>query len=66
MGTVSTRLGAAILDGIICGGMVYVPYGGLYGDCGPYHGFVVGVKADGSGGLLSYAVPSGREAGGAW
>jgi outer membrane protein assembly factor BamB len=46
-------------------GMVYVPFGGLFGDCGSYHGWVVGVRADNSGSLLSYQVPTGR-AGGIW
>jgi hypothetical protein len=46
-------------------GVVYIPYGGLAGDCGPYHGWVVGVPTDGAGGLLSYPVPTGRE-GGIW
>ena len=46
-------------------GRVYWTYGGLYGDCGGYHGWVVGVDADGSGSLLSYQVPTGRE-GGIW
>jgi len=44
-------------------GYVYVPYGGLYGDCGPYHGWVVGVPIGASGSLLSYEVPTSREAG---
>ncbi|HZS40070.1 MAG TPA: PQQ-binding-like beta-propeller repeat protein [Polyangia bacterium] len=26
---------------IVVGGMVYVPYGGMWGDCGDYHGYVV-------------------------
>jgi hypothetical protein len=46
-------------------GMVYVPYGGLDGDCGQYHGWVVGIQADGSGAMVSYQVPTGRE-GGIW
>ena len=46
-------------------GKVYWLYGGLDGDCGAYHGWVVGANADGSGGLLSYQVPTGRE-GGIW
>ncbi|MDA4119325.1 MAG: PQQ-binding-like beta-propeller repeat protein [Thaumarchaeota archaeon] len=46
-------------------GMVYIPYGGLDGDCGQYHGWVVGIKADGSGAMFSYQVPTGRE-GGIW
>jgi outer membrane protein assembly factor BamB len=44
-------------------GRVYIPYGGLDGDCGNYHGWVVGLNADGSGGMISYEVPSQREAG---
>ncbi len=48
----------------LANGKVYVPYGGLLGDCGSYHGAVVGVPADGaSGALLSYQVPTPREAG---
>ncbi|MDA4125599.1 MAG: PQQ-binding-like beta-propeller repeat protein [Thaumarchaeota archaeon] len=49
----------------LANGMVYVPYGGLDGDCGQYHGWVVGIKADGSGAMFSYQVPTGRE-GGIW
>jgi polyvinyl alcohol dehydrogenase (cytochrome) len=41
---------------------VYVPLGGLYGDCGAYHGYVVGVPLAG-GPSVSYKVPSSREAG---
>jgi len=43
-------------------GYVYVPLGGLYGDCGQYHGYVVGVPL-GGGAAVSYRVPSAREAG---
>jgi outer membrane protein assembly factor BamB len=46
-------------------GTVYIPYGGLDGDCGSYHGWVVGVPTEGSSSLLSYGVPTGRE-GGIW
>ena len=46
-------------------GRIYIPYGGLFGDCGEYHGWVVGISADGSGDLISYQVPTGR-AGGIW
>jgi hypothetical protein len=45
------------------GGRVYVPFGGLYGDCGDYRGWVVASSADGSGDLLSYEVKAAREAG---
>ncbi|WP_084315895.1 PQQ-binding-like beta-propeller repeat protein [Actinospica robiniae] len=46
----------------LLGGRVYIPYGGLYGDCGNYIGQVVSVATDGTG-LTSYAVPTSREAG---
>jgi outer membrane protein assembly factor BamB len=41
---------------------VYVPLGGLYGDCGAYHGYLEAVPLNG-GGVLYYKVPSAREAG---
>lgn len=44
-------------------GRVYIPYGGLDGDCGDYHGGVVASLTDGTGSLLSYKVPTPREAG---
>ena len=47
----------------LSGGKVYVPFGGLYGDCGAYKGAVVSVAADGTGGLASYEVPTRRMAG---
>jgi hypothetical protein len=28
---------------LLLNGVVYIPYGGFYGDCGDYHGWVVGV-----------------------
>jgi outer membrane protein assembly factor BamB len=49
----------------LAGGMVYVPFGGLDGDCAPYHGWVVGVHTNGAPGLTSYQVPTHRE-GGIW
>ena len=43
-------------------GRVYVSYGGLFGDCGRYHGWVVGAPASGpTGPLVSYQVPSQNE-----
>ena len=30
----------------LAGGRVWVELGGLFGDCGPYHGKIVGVRAD--------------------
>jgi outer membrane protein assembly factor BamB len=47
-------------------GRVYISYGGLYGDCGDYHGWVVAASlGTPTGGLLFYRVPSARE-GGIW
>ncbi len=46
-------------------GMVYIAYGGLYGDCGDYHGWVIASRTDGRGALLSYQLPTQRE-GGIW
>jgi outer membrane protein assembly factor BamB len=43
-------------------GYVYVPFGGLAGDCGDYHGYLEAVPV-GGGPVLSYKVPSSREAG---
>ena len=48
---------------LLSGGKVWVPYGGLYGDCGPYHGYVVGIPTSGQGAAAIYQVPSSREAG---
>jgi polyvinyl alcohol dehydrogenase (cytochrome) len=41
---------------------VYVPFGGLFGDCGDYHGYIQAVPLAG-GGIQSYKVPTAREAG---
>ncbi len=46
-------------------GRVWVAFGGLYGDCGPYRGWLVGVRTDGAGAAVDYAVPTRRE-GGIW
>ncbi|HEV2933695.1 MAG TPA: PQQ-binding-like beta-propeller repeat protein [Streptosporangiaceae bacterium] len=50
------RPALAILDG-----RVYVAFGGLEGDCGPYRGSVVSIPVTGSGALASYVVPTSRE-----
>ncbi len=44
-------------------GRVYVAFGGLEGDCGPYQGSINGVPASGRGPIVSYRVPTAREAG---
>jgi outer membrane protein assembly factor BamB len=47
----------------VLGGKVWVPFGGLNGDCGGYKGRVVGFALDGAGSPLAYTVPTSREAG---
>jgi outer membrane protein assembly factor BamB len=47
----------------VAGGRVWVPFGGLTGDCGDYKGRLVGVRLDGTGGPIAYTVPTTREAG---
>ncbi|HVA04154.1 MAG TPA: PQQ-binding-like beta-propeller repeat protein [Acidimicrobiales bacterium] len=42
-------------------GHVIVAFGGNFGDCGNYHGWVVGVPESGTGSLLAYEVPTARE-----
>jgi hypothetical protein len=42
-------------------GRVLVGFGGNYGDCNRYHGWVVGVPASGTGDLLTYRVPTANE-----
>jgi len=49
----------------LANGYVYVGYGGLDGDCGPYHGWLAAINATGGGPVLSYQVPTGR-AGAIW
>ena len=48
-------------------GLIYVAFGGHFGDCGPYVGSVVGVPAAGPGAgampVVSYKVPASRRAG---
>ncbi len=56
--TVQQERGALALGS----GYAYVPFGGLYGDCGNYNGYVEAVPLAG-GSVLSYRVPSSREAG---
>jgi outer membrane protein assembly factor BamB len=46
-------------------GNVYIPFGGLAGDCGQYKGAVSSLKADGRLGGTAWVVPTSRE-GGIW
>lgn len=48
------------------GGVVYVPFGGRWGDCGNYRGWVVGLPAGGSGTMTTYELPSAQAGGGFW
>jgi outer membrane protein assembly factor BamB len=52
--TVEQQRGALALSN----DQVLVPYGGLFGDCGNYHGYVVGAPANGSGNLTTYQAPA--------
>jgi PQQ-like domain len=47
----------------LLGSRVYVPFGGLYGDCSDYKGRVVGAPVSGSGPVVSFTTPNQREAG---
>lgn len=49
---------------LILGDTLYVPYGGHFGDCGSYHGWVVGVKLDDPRSLESWHTQA--RAGGIW
>src|SRR5204862_2159990 len=44
---------------VISRGRVYVPFGGLFGDCGDFHGFVVSRTLSGKG-LRTYKNPAGE------
>jgi len=47
----------------LLGSRVYVPFGGLYGDCSDYKGRVAGAPASGSGPVVSFTTPNQRQAG---
>jgi PQQ enzyme repeat len=49
---------------LLVGGTVYVPYGGHFGDCGDYHGWVVGVPVDNPSGARGFATAA--RGGGIW
>jgi outer membrane protein assembly factor BamB len=44
----------------LANGRVYVPFGGLFGDCGAYKGWVVSVPADGQGDTQFWGVPTAK------
>ena len=49
----------------VANGRVYVPFGGLAGDCGNYVGYVTATPVSGDGATERYEVPTSRE-GGIW
>jgi hypothetical protein len=48
----------------VLGGRVYVPYGGHFGDCGDYHGWVIGVGLQNPGDIVSWSTRA--QGGGIW
>ncbi|HZR21289.1 MAG TPA: immunoglobulin domain-containing protein [Verrucomicrobiae bacterium] len=46
------------------GGSVYIPYGGHYGDCGSYHGWLVAIQGDNPSAVTAWATAAGG--GGVW
>ena len=48
---------------LVTAGKVFVAFGGRFGDCGNYVGYVAAMAVNGSGPLAHYAVPTAREAG---
>jgi outer membrane protein assembly factor BamB len=49
----------------VANGRVYVPFGGLSGDCGNYVGYLTATSVDGTGATTRYEVPTRRQ-GGIW
>jgi outer membrane protein assembly factor BamB len=47
----------------VAGGRVWVPFGGMAGDCGGYKGRLIGMPVTGAGTAVAYTVPTTREAG---
>jgi outer membrane protein assembly factor BamB len=48
----------------LLGGTLYVPFGGRYGDCGNYHGWIVAVSTTDPTNVQAWATPA--QAGGSW
>jgi PQQ enzyme repeat len=46
-------------------GHLYVPYGGFFGDCGPYHGWIIDVPVANPTAMTGYSTP-GLSQGGMW
>ncbi len=50
----------------LAGGRIYISYGGNDGDCGSYHGWVVGVREVGPPHMVSFEVAADGEGGAIW
>ncbi|MFB9746232.1 outer membrane protein assembly factor BamB family protein [Leifsonia shinshuensis] len=50
----------------VANGRVYIGFGGNYGDCGAYHGWVVGVNETGSPGLVAFEAAADGHGGAIW
>ncbi|HYS80143.1 MAG TPA: hypothetical protein VEM76_05505 [Anaeromyxobacteraceae bacterium] len=70
---VTVRAGATSFDAAVqnqrgalalVGGVLYVPYGGHFGDCGKYHGWLIGFPVSNPGRPLGWATAA--VGGGAW
>jgi hypothetical protein len=48
----------------VIGTNLYIPYGGLAGDCGTYHGWIVGISTNNPTNIVAWATPA--NGGGAW
>jgi outer membrane protein assembly factor BamB len=48
---------------LVTSGRVIASFGGLYGDCGNYVGYITSVPTSGQGSTVAYAIPTAREAG---
>jgi outer membrane protein assembly factor BamB len=60
MSEVQNQRGAVLVQG----GVLYVPYGGHYGDCGNYHGWLVGVEVADPTHVMAWSTQA--QGGGAW
>jgi outer membrane protein assembly factor BamB len=50
----------------LANGRVYIAYGGNYGDCGDYHGWVVGVNETGAPDLVAFEAAANGQGGAIW
>ncbi|MGD0557969.1 MAG: PQQ-binding-like beta-propeller repeat protein [Streptosporangiaceae bacterium] len=48
---------------LLLGSRVYVPFGGLYGDCSDYKGRIVGASVSGDGPMVTFTTDNQRQAG---